>query len=58
MDFNTYFRASSYAMIAVAMLALAVAGGLHLILVLLFGGLMVLAWKLEGTRSFHSAFLS
>jgi len=50
MDFNTYFRASSYAMIAVAMLALAVAGGLHLILVLLFGGLMVLAWKLEGTR--------
>ncbi|HZE68763.1 MAG TPA: DUF3488 and transglutaminase-like domain-containing protein [Pyrinomonadaceae bacterium] len=50
MDFNTYFRASSYAMIAVAMLALAVAGGLHPILVFLFAVLMVVAWKLEGSH--------
>ncbi|HEY6121957.1 MAG TPA: DUF3488 and transglutaminase-like domain-containing protein [Pyrinomonadaceae bacterium] len=49
MDFSTYFRASSYAMIAVAMLALAVAGGLHAILVISFALLMVIAWKLEGT---------
>jgi transglutaminase-like putative cysteine protease len=50
MDFNTYFRASSYAMIAVAMLALTVAGGLHVILALTFAALTVVSWKLEGTR--------
>jgi transglutaminase-like putative cysteine protease len=50
MDFNTYFRASSYAMIAVAMLALTVAGGLHIVLALGFAALIVLSWKLEGTR--------
>jgi len=37
-------------MIAVAMLALAVAGGLHPILVFLFAVLMVVAWKLEGSH--------
>jgi protein-glutamine gamma-glutamyltransferase len=50
MNFNTYFKASSYAMIAVAMSALAVAGGLHYALVLLFAALMVLSWKVEGSR--------
>jgi len=50
MDFNTYFRASSYAMIGVAMLALALAGGLHLMIVLLFGGLIIVAWRIEETR--------
>jgi transglutaminase-like putative cysteine protease len=50
MDFKTYFEASSYAMIAVAMLALTVAGGLHLVLALLFAVLMGVAWKLENTR--------
>ncbi|PWT80783.1 MAG: hypothetical protein C5B44_04825 [Acidobacteria bacterium] len=50
MQFNTYFRASSYAMIGVAMVALAIAGGLNLTLVLLFAALMILAWNLEGTR--------
>ncbi|HUE82021.1 MAG TPA: DUF3488 and transglutaminase-like domain-containing protein [Pyrinomonadaceae bacterium] len=49
MSFDTYFRASSYAMIAVAMLALVLAGGLHLGLALGFAVLMVVAWKLEGT---------
>ena len=50
MSFNTYFRASSYAMIAVAMLALTVAGGLHYIIALAFAALMVIAWHLEGRR--------
>ena len=50
MDFKTYFRASSYAMIAVAMLALVLAGGLNLILALVFGGVMAISWKLEGTK--------
>ncbi len=49
MSFDTYFRASSYAMIAVAMLALVLAGGLHLGLALSFALLMIVAWKLEGT---------
>ena len=49
MSFDTYFRASSYAMIAVAMLALMLAGGLHLGLAFGFAVLMVVAWKLEGT---------
>ncbi len=50
MNFDTYFRATSYAMIAVAMLALTVAGGLHLVLAALFAALLVVAWNLEGTR--------
>jgi protein-glutamine gamma-glutamyltransferase len=50
MDFNTYFRASSYAMIAVAMLALTVAGGLNYILAIAFAALMVVSWNLEGRR--------
>ncbi|MGI9068191.1 MAG: transglutaminase TgpA family protein [Pyrinomonadaceae bacterium] len=50
MSFATYFRASSYAMIAVAMLALVLAGGLHLGLTLCFAAVMVLAWNLEGKK--------
>ncbi|HKO99521.1 MAG TPA: DUF3488 and transglutaminase-like domain-containing protein [Pyrinomonadaceae bacterium] len=50
MSLETYFRALSYAMIATAILALALAGGLHIALTLLFYVVMVLAWKLEGTR--------
>jgi transglutaminase-like putative cysteine protease len=50
MSFATYFKASSYAMIAVAMLALMLAGGLHLALATVFAAIMVVAWKLEGTR--------
>src|SRR4030095_10336078 len=50
MKFLTYFRAFSYAMIAVAMLALVLAGGLDFGVALLFGGVMIVSWGLEGTR--------
>ncbi len=50
MKFRTYFQAFSYAMIAVAMLALVLAGGLDYGLALLFAGVMIVSWLLEGTR--------
>ena len=50
MKFETYFKAFSYMMIGVAMLALVLAGGLSIVLALLFLGLMVTAWKCEGTK--------
>jgi transglutaminase-like putative cysteine protease len=50
MKFQTYFQAFSYGMIAVAMLALVLAGGLSYPLALLFLGVMVVSWNLEGTR--------
>jgi transglutaminase-like putative cysteine protease len=50
MSFNTYFRASSFAMIAVAMLALVLAGGLSFVLAVVFAVVMIAAWKLEGTK--------
>src|SRR5687767_4450310 len=50
MTFDTYFKASSYAMIAVAMLALMLAGGLHVGLATVFAVVMILAWNLEGTK--------
>ena len=50
MTFATYFKASSYAMIAIAMLALMLAGGLHIALGTVFGAVMVVAWNLEGTK--------
>ena len=50
MSFDTYFRASSYAMIVVAMLALVLAGGLSLPLAIIFAIVIVAAWKLEGTK--------
>lgn len=50
MNFLTYFRAFSYAMIGVAMLALVLAGGLSYALALAFFVVMVGSWKLEGTR--------
>ena len=49
MVFNTYFKASSYAMIAVAALALVLSGGLHFSLAFIFAAVIVLAWKIEGT---------
>src|SRR5690349_9011976 len=49
MKFTTYFRAISYAMIGVAMLALMLAGGLSYGLALLFLILMVVCWTLEDT---------
>ena len=50
MTFDTYFKASSYSMIAVAMLALMLAGGLHVGLASVFAVIMILAWNLEGTK--------
>jgi protein-glutamine gamma-glutamyltransferase len=50
MNFLTYFRAFSYAMIAVAMLALVLAGGLSSGLALVFLVVMVGSWMLENTR--------
>ena len=50
MNFLTYFRVFSYAMIAVAMLALVLAGGLDYGLALTFLVVMIISWKLEGTR--------
>ncbi len=50
MTFENYFRASSYGTITAAMLALTLAGGLHLGLAFAFVFLLVVAWKLEGTK--------
>lgn len=50
MSFNTYFRASSYAMLATGALALAVSGGLSTALALSFALVLGLAWKLEDSR--------
>src|SRR5215213_2355081 len=50
MSFGTYFRAFSYAMIAVAMLALVLAGGLSVGLALIFGLVMIGSWLLENTK--------
>src|SRR5687768_13415046 len=50
MKFLSYFRAFSYAMIGVAMLALVLAGGLDYGLALAFLVLMIVSWRLEGTR--------
>src|SRR5690242_11332987 len=50
MGFGTYFRAFSYAMIAVAMLALVLAGGLSAGLALVFFVVMVAGWLIENTK--------
>jgi len=50
MTFKTYFQIFSYAMIAVATLALLLAGGLSIALAVLFWLVMVFAWKSEGTK--------
>ncbi|MCA1564683.1 MAG: DUF3488 and transglutaminase-like domain-containing protein [Acidobacteria bacterium] len=50
MTFDTYFRISSYAMIASGTLALAVSGGMGAGLGVVFTLLLLAAWKFEGTR--------
>src|ERR1041385_2126714 len=50
MRFGTYFRAFSYAMIAVAMLALVLAGGLSAGLAIVFFLVMIGSWMLENTK--------
>jgi hypothetical protein len=50
MSFATYFRSSSYAMVAVATLALFLAGGVHVALAALFAVILIVAWKIEGSK--------
>lgn len=50
MNFNTYFRLTSYATFAAAVLALFVAGGVSGWLVAAFALVMLAAWRVEGTR--------
>src|SRR6185503_13929840 len=50
MNFSSYFRLTSYATIAAAALALFVAGGVGLPLAIAFAAVLMVAWKLEGTR--------
>src|SRR5437016_1895408 len=50
MNFNTYFRLTSYATVAAAALALFVAGGVGAWLSVAFAMVMIAAWKLEDTR--------
>ena len=50
MNFKTYFQIFSYAMIAVATLALLLAGGLSVTLAVLFWLVMLISWKSEGTK--------
>jgi transglutaminase-like putative cysteine protease len=50
MKFSTYFRLTSYATVAAAAVALFVAGGIGAALAIVFGVLLLLAWRLEGTR--------
>jgi transglutaminase-like putative cysteine protease len=48
--FDTYFRLSSYAMIASGTLALAVSGGMGAALSVVFALVLAAGWKFEGTR--------
>lgn len=50
MNFDTYFRACSYAMIASGVLALAASGGVGVGLAALFAAVLITSWKLAGTR--------
>src|SRR5690242_12782082 len=50
MQFSTYFRIASYATVAASALALLVAGGVSVWLVATFVVVMMVAFKLEGTR--------
>jgi protein-glutamine gamma-glutamyltransferase len=47
MTFSTFFRVSSYAMVACGALALVVSGSLGAMLALIFAAILVLSWKLE-----------
>ena len=50
MQFATYFRLASYATVAASAIALSVAGGVSVWLAAAFTVVMVVAFKLEGTR--------
>jgi transglutaminase-like putative cysteine protease len=50
MKFETYFRLSSFLMIACGAAALLLAGGLGMVVAIAFALVLVVAWKLEATR--------
>src|SRR6266481_3456010 len=50
MNFNTYFRLTSYAAIAAAALALFVSGGVGVWLTTAFALVLIVGFRLEGTR--------
>ncbi len=50
MNFGAYFRLTSYATVAAAVLALFVAGGIGIWLAIAFAIVAVAAWRLEGSR--------
>ncbi len=50
MNFDTYFRLTSYATIFAATLALYIAGGVGSWLALVFVIAMIMAWSAEGSR--------
>src|SRR4029078_8077112 len=50
MNFKSYFRIFSYATLAVATLALLLAGGISVVLALLTWAAIAVAWKIEGTN--------
>src|SRR6185436_7605097 len=50
MNFRSYFRIFSYATIAVATLALLLAGGISVVLALLAWAAIAVAWKIEDTK--------
>ncbi len=50
MKFATYFRACSYATVACGTLTLAITGGIGPLLALIFFLVLILAWRLEGSR--------
>jgi len=50
MEFDSYFRLTSYASVGAAVLALWVAGGIGLPLAIVFAGALVVGFRLEGTK--------
>lgn len=50
MNFETYFRFSSYSVVACGTLALLASGGIGWIVALIFAAAMFVAWRLESTK--------
>ena len=50
MKFETFFRLSSYAMLAAALVALAVSGGVGPLVAVAAAALLVASWRADGTR--------
>jgi transglutaminase-like putative cysteine protease len=50
MNFETFFKSSSYALVLAGMLALLVAGGVGVFVALIFIAAMVLAWYIEDSK--------